>query len=255
NTGGTTLSGQVTGAAGLTKQGAGTLFLSNAVGAASNYTGQTTVTGGILNASNGQPGTSAPLGGSLNVVVAAGAALQTQNPAWATRTINRPLFLNGSGVGGNGALENVFGPVSVTGAIALNTSTTFGVDGGTLTQATGVVSGPGDLTKVGPGTLFLQGANTFTGQTTINNGIVQALTSAFPLGAVIGTVVVNTGATLSSSNPNAILGPRTLILNGTGFAGANFPGAFLASTNTNAYQGNIIINPGATIGVNAGVTL
>ena len=34
----------------------------------------------------------------------------------------RPLFLNGTGVAGNGALENVFGVNSVTGAIALNTA-------------------------------------------------------------------------------------------------------------------------------------
>ena len=49
----------------------------------------------------------------------------------------RPLFLNGSGVAGNGALENVFGINSVTGAITLNTAATIGVDAGMLTQSGG----------------------------------------------------------------------------------------------------------------------
>src|SRR5262249_53290858 len=155
---------QVTGAGGLTKQGAGTLSLSNAVGAASNYTGQTTVAGGILNAQS-----STAVGTSSSVAVAGGATLQVQNAGAATGTVARPLVLNGGGVGGNGALENVFGAVTVTGAITLNSAASIGVDGGTLAQNTGAVGGPGDLTKVGGGTLAISANNTFTGQFNINN--------------------------------------------------------------------------------------
>ncbi len=88
----------------LSKLGAGTLFLTNALGAASTYTGQTTIAGGILNAQNAQSGVSAPLGVSANVVVASGASLQLQglqsvaNGAAAPGiTFSRPLFLYGSG--------------------------------------------------------------------------------------------------------------------------------------------------------------
>src|SRR5262249_21745949 len=162
---------QVTGAANLTKLGAGTLLLSNAVGSASNYTGQTTIAGGILNAQNGQTGVAAPLGASSAVVVAGtGAALQPSGnlnvpnrpvaaPTAPGLTLTRNLVLYGSGVGGNGALESVYGVNSVTGTIALNGAATIGVGAGMLTQSN-VISGPGDLTKVGGGTFALTTANT-----------------------------------------------------------------------------------------------
>src|SRR5205823_3834756 len=54
---------------------------------------------------------------------------------------------------------------------------------------------------------------------------------------------------------NGIFNAETLILNGTGFAGANLAGAFVAAANATTWQGNIVLNPGASIGVNSGVTL
>src|SRR5207237_3261431 len=68
-----TLAGQLTGAANITKQGAGILVLTNAVGAASTYTGQTTVAAGGLNLQS-----ATALGTTSAAVVASGAALQLQ---------------------------------------------------------------------------------------------------------------------------------------------------------------------------------
>src|SRR5439155_9789074 len=175
------LSGQVTGAGNLTKPGAGTLFLSNAVGAASTYAGQTLVAGGFLNAQS-----ATALGANAaNVVVASGSTLQLQAiQALANGfAMAHPLFLNGNGTAGTGALENVFGLNSVTAAVTLNTTAAIGVDAGILTQSGGVLGGPADLTKLGGGTLALSGANTYLGQTNINNGVVQ-VNSAAALGAV-----------------------------------------------------------------------
>src|SRR5204863_9692404 len=128
-----TFGNQITGSGGLTKLGTGTLVLSNAVGAASTYTGQTTVAAGALNVQSG-----GGLGASAAVVVAGGAALQLQaNLAVANGTaapgfaVSRPLFLNGGGVAGGGALESVFGVNSVTGGVTLNTAAAVGVDAGT----------------------------------------------------------------------------------------------------------------------------
>src|ERR1019366_7049500 len=101
-----TFTGQVFGTGNLTKQAAGALVLSNQFDAASTFSGQTTITGGILNVQSGTA-----LGSSTNVIVAnTGAALQLQAlPSIGLFAMGRPLFLNGTGVGGNGALENVFG--------------------------------------------------------------------------------------------------------------------------------------------------
>ena len=145
-----TFSGQVTGAANLSKLGAGTLFLTNAVGAASNYTGQTTIVAGFLNVQNGNATTAAPLGANTTVVVASGGTLQLQamQPVSSAATaapgfsVARPIVLYGNGAAGNGALESVFGVNIVSGTIALNTAATIGVDASMLTQPPVIAARP-----------------------------------------------------------------------------------------------------------------
>src|SRR5262249_27632584 len=149
---------------------------------------------------------------------------------------------------------SVYGVNSVTGTIALNTSAAIGVSAGMLTQS-GVISGPADLTKLGGGTLALTAANTYQGRTNVNNGVVTVSVNAFALGSIVAPTVVHTGATLQDITAGGIFSAETLILNGTGFAGANLAGAFVAAANATTLQGNIVLNAGATIGVNPGVTL
>src|SRR5204862_199885 len=104
---------------------------------------------------------------TTTVVVGSGGTLQLQaNAAIANGTaapgftFARPLFLNGSGAAGNGALESLFGLNTVTSVINLLTSATIGVDAGTLNQITSAMTGPGDLTKVGGGILAIGISNT-----------------------------------------------------------------------------------------------
>src|SRR5262249_6340077 len=188
----TTLSGQIFNGAtagNLTKLGPGSLILTNI---SSSFTGQTTITGGFLNvqAANG-------LGTSANVVVATGAALQLQAPVTnpGNFTFARPIVLNGAGPTGNGALENVLGANVVSNAITVNTPTTIGVDAGFLTQ-NNLIQGPGDLTKVGGGTLVINANNTFTGQFNIANGVVRLDGGQYALGAFTAGTTVTSGATL-----------------------------------------------------------
>ena len=85
--------------------------------------------------------------------------------------------------------------------IANNVTAQFDSNGNTFTIA-GNINGAGNLTKIGPGTLALTGANTYTGTTTINAGTLNAsMTNA--LGST-SHVTVNSGGTLLLSNSNTI---------------------------------------------------
>jgi len=61
-------------------------------------------------------------------------------------------------------------------------------------------------------------ANTYTGQTNINAGILQ-IQATSSLGAVLAPTVVANGTTLQLASGS--LAAETIILNGTGFAGFN----------------------------------
>jgi autotransporter-associated beta strand protein len=133
-----TLSGDISGAGSIVKEGNGTQILSGT----NTYTGDTTINDGTLNVSS-----SGTLAATTDVTVAEGAIYDVDS----TDTIQS---LSGSG--------NV--------EIATSQTLTFG-DGNDKTIS-GVISGAGNLTKVGAGTLTLSGDNTFSGDLTISAGTV-----------------------------------------------------------------------------------
>jgi autotransporter-associated beta strand protein len=137
---GATISTSISGA-GLTKAGAGLLFL----GPANTYTGTTAIAGGTLyeTADN-------QLGNAANSVVVAGGTFQYNA---GSGTFPRPLAI---GQGG-GTLNVVAGNNLSVGGI---------------TAASGV-TGSGGLIKAGTGTLTLTGTNTYTGRTAINAGTLS----------------------------------------------------------------------------------
>jgi fibronectin-binding autotransporter adhesin len=132
-----TISANLHGAGTLIKNTAGTTTLSGA----NTYTGQTTINGGTLILSGG-----AALADASDVVVNTNGALQ----------------LN--------ANESI-GTLSGGGAVALN-SNTLTVSGFNSTFS-GVIAGSGGLTKTGPSTLLLTGANSYTGLTVVSSGRIQ----------------------------------------------------------------------------------
>jgi len=151
----------ISGSGTLVQMGAGTLTLSGT----NNYTGATTVSAGTLVATNATAlGTTA--GG---VSVANGATLSINNVAIGAET----LTLNGTGMGGNGALTGT-GTASLAGNVVLASTSSIGTPsaGDTLTLS-GVTSGASGVTKLGAGTLILSGNNTYTGTTTVSSGTLQ----------------------------------------------------------------------------------
>ncbi len=253
----TTLAGAV---GNLIKSGPGTLVLSGA----NNYTGQTLVNQGIIQVQNttntaGTVPYTTPLGNpyaGAATTVAAGASVQILGTGL---SIDKALVLNG------GTLENLTGGNNTwTGNIVLAVPSTIAVDPATtltITTATvnalpsGGISGSGNLTKTGAGTLVLNAADTYTGQTIINGGNVNVqngLALGLPTGQGGDVVTVNAGATLQVQGGITVAG-KNVTLNGTGFgntagqSGVLPQGALVNLTGTNTWSGNITLTGTAAL--------
>lgn len=157
--------GKITGTGGFTRTGDWTQTLS---GCSNDYTGKTTISGGSALAvdciANGgvASGIGASSNASANLVFNNG----TLGYSGGTVTTNRGFTLQG-GVGAIGVMNAA-------------TTLTF----------TGQVVGAGTLRKDGAGTLVLSGANTYTGATQINGGILRANSSS-AFGAPAAMILAN----------------------------------------------------------------
>ena len=181
-----TVSSVLTGNQGLEKADAGTLVLT----AANTYTGNTAVSGGTLSVS-----TDNNLGDAANGVTLQGGTLGITGTSYTTT--DRALTL-ATGTGG-------------TLAIA---------DAGNTFNWHGAITGAGTLTVQGPGTLLLDHANSYTGDTVVNGTLQLAENDAIGTGAL----VLNGGSRVALYAPattlanSVVVGGETTLDTGAGSA-------------------------------------
>jgi autotransporter-associated beta strand protein len=113
------------------------------------------------------------------------------------------------------------GKLSLSGVNLNGQTLTVNTAPNTTVQAVGVISGNGGLTKIGPGQLILMAANTYAGQTTVNEGTLVVV-NANALGAADGTAANGTIVNASGSTAGTLqingqaIGNEMITLTGNG---------------------------------------
>jgi outer membrane autotransporter protein len=253
------VSNSISGSGNLTKAGAGTAILTED----NSYSGITTISNGTLQVGNdsttGSLGTGAVTNNGIlafrrsdgiavsNLIsgfghlVQAGSntlTLTANNTYTGTTTVSSNSALQ-VGNGGNTGTLGVAGNVTNNGALVYNRN-----DEVTVSNR---ISGTGNFTQAGSGTVILAQNNTYTGITTISNGTLQ-LGNGGNAGSVASSQIVNLGALLINRSDNINI---TNVISGTGSltqAGTNT----LTLSASNSYTGGTTIQNGGTLAVQNG---
>jgi autotransporter-associated beta strand protein len=238
-----TLSGAITSGASytVTKTGTGTLTLGGS--SANTANGTLAVTMGTLNLN--KPADTRAVD---NVTVSSGATLNA-NAAnqWGTGT---PGLLTNSG---EFNLNNHNQKLALAGSGTINLGSATLTIENTLTDTyTGGINGTGSLVKTGAGDQTLSGALTYTGSTTISQGILDLQTNT------IGSLTVESGGTLRLSSGQTLT-VASLSTTGDSRISANANSSLVissgsASIGTETIH-NLVLQPGATLTVRQGKTL
>jgi autotransporter-associated beta strand protein len=222
------------------------------------YTGLTTIGQGVIRVkhANGLGATSS------GTVVSDGASMQLDG---GITLAAEPITLNGTG-GGSGALRNMTGTNTITGAITLGTpAVRMNSDAGVLAisgsvanpigltfggvanhEVSGSISGTSFVTKDGAGSLLLRGSNSYSGLTTVSLGKLF-VESANALGSTGTGTTVTSGASLQVRG-GLTVAAEPLTINGSMLAG---DGALASTSGVNTWTGAVTLGSAATVSADA----
>ncbi|HTP41315.1 MAG TPA: LamG-like jellyroll fold domain-containing protein, partial [Nitrospiria bacterium] len=241
----------------LIKVGTNTITLSNGN---NSYTGTTTVSAGTLQLGAAGSATNSPLGTTAGGTAVAGGATLDLN-GWSLAAAE-PLSINGTGVGGNGALINSSGAAATyIGQVTL-VAAGNAVGGAGAVTLSGAIVGAGGLTKVGADTLTLTNAtSSYAGSTALLAGtiLVAAAAPASGNGALGGSAsgAILVGDTAAGNTDAALLtdGAFTIgrpVMVRSGNSGTATLGGNTADSST--FSGAITLNKDVTLQAAAGGT-
>ena len=213
-----TYGGVIDGTSTFYKSGAGTLILSGT----NTNTGSTSITAGTLRVTGALDDTA--------VSVSSGATYDVD----ATDAV--------ANISGEGTVDIASGVTLTVGSNNLSTT------------LSGVISGDGNLIKVGTGRITLSGANDYTGSTTVSAGYLRAQHNT-ALGTTAGNTNVANGATLELIGGITIGSGEDLTIIGDGMSDGNYLGALRNVSGTNTYQGSITLSTSTSRIVSSAGTL
>jgi autotransporter-associated beta strand protein len=211
-----------------TKNGVGSLNISSST--ANDWVGTTIISEGIL-----QLGIATSIPNNSAVTLSSSGAVLDVNGY--SETIGSLASASGQGVVRNTS--------SISAVLSTGNNGTNTVYTGLIEDGVGVLG----LTKLGVGKFTLSTTgNTYSGITTVSNGILEIKHSA-SLGSVVGGTSVSNGATLYVNNSISV-GNESLTLNGAGDAGS-----LRSTSGTNVWGGLITLSTASTIYVDGGSSL
>jgi len=229
-----TYAGVMSGTGALTKQGTGVLVLTGA----NNYSGGTTISSGSLQGdttslqgaitNNSTVVFDQPNAGTYAGVMSGTGALTKQGTGVLVLT-GANTYSGGTTIS-SGSLQG--DTTSLQGSITNNGRVVF--DQPNAGTYAGVMSGTGDLTKQGAGVLMLTGANTYSGGTSVLQGVLQGDATS------LQGSITNNGTVVFDQASN---GTFTGVMSGTGGLTKQGTGA-LVLTGANTYSGGTTITGG-----------